>query len=109
MNAMQTAVQRVRHGRWRTLCRGAIRGRFGGTGLVTVEKGREALEALASARFDLVLMDMQMPEMDGLSVTRLWREREVLLQLPRAPVVMLTAHALSEHAEESLRAGPTAT
>ena len=76
-----------------------------GVKLVTVDNGREALEALGSARFDLVLMDMQMPEMDGLSATRLWREREALLQLPRTPVVMLTAHALSEHMEESLRAG----
>ena len=76
-----------------------------GVRLVVVESGREALEALAASPFDLVLMDMQMPEMDGLSATRLWREREATLQLPRTPVVMLTAHALDEHVEESLRAG----
>ena len=76
-----------------------------GVELVTVENGREALDALGSGGFDLVLMDMQMPEMDGLCATRLWREREALLQVPRTPVVMLTADALSNHMEESLRAG----
>ena len=76
-----------------------------GAELVIVENGREALEALSAGSFDVVLMDMQMPEMDGLSATRLWREREAVLQLRRTPVVMLTAHALDEHVEESLRAG----
>ena len=76
-----------------------------GAELVIVENGREALEALAAGAFDLVLMDMQMPEMDGLSATRLWRERESILQLRRTPIVMLTAHAMDEHVEESLRAG----
>ena len=76
-----------------------------GVDLVVVENGREALEALGGGGFDLVLMDMQMPEMDGLSATRLWREREAMLHLRRTPIVMLTAHALDEHAAESLRAG----
>ena len=76
-----------------------------GVELVIVDNGREALEALGAGAFDLVLMDMQMPEMDGLSATRLWREREAMLQLRRTPIVMLTAHALDEHVEESLRAG----
>ena len=76
-----------------------------GVDLVIVENGREALDALGAATFDLVLMDMQMPEMDGLSATRLWREREAMLHLRRTPIVMLTAHALDEHVEESLRAG----
>ncbi len=76
-----------------------------GVELVTVENGREALDALSTSAFDLVLMDMQMPEMDGLSATRLWREREQLLHLRRTPIVMLTAHALEDHAQESLRAG----
>ena len=55
--------------------------------------------------FDLVLMDMQMPHMDGLSATRLWREKEALLRLPRMPIVMLTANALPEHVQQSLEAG----
>lgn len=76
-----------------------------GVELVIVGNGREALEALGAGRFDVVLMDMQMPEMDGLSATRLWREREALLQLARTPVVMITAHAFDEHVEQSRRAG----
>ncbi len=76
-----------------------------GVELVIVENGGDALEALNAGRFDLVLMDMQMPRMDGLSATRLLREKERLLQTSRTPVVMLTANAMPEHVEESRRAG----
>ena len=76
-----------------------------GVALTIVENGREALEALNADRFDLVLMDMQMPEVDGLSATRLLREKERVLQGPRTPVIMLTANALAEHVEESRKAG----
>ena len=73
--------------------------------LTIVEDGRAALEALNGAGFDLVLMDMQMPHLDGLSATRLWRETEALRRLPRTPVVMLTANALPDHVHASLQAG----
>ena len=76
-----------------------------GVELMIVDDGRAALEALGGGGFDVVLMDMQMPGMDGLSATRLWREREAMLHLPRTPVVMLTANALPEHVEASLKAG----
>ncbi|WP_296595211.1 ATP-binding protein [Phenylobacterium sp.] len=72
---------------------------------VVVENGRLALEALRGARFDVVLMDMQMPELDGLAATlqlRIW-EREQ--GLPHTPVIMLTANALDEHVKASLEAG----
>ncbi|MDZ4370187.1 MAG: ATP-binding protein, partial [Phenylobacterium sp.] len=72
---------------------------------MVVENGRLALEALRAGRFDVVLMDMQMPELDGLSATsqlRAWEREE---GLPRTPVIMLTANALDEHVRASLDAG----
>jgi signal transduction histidine kinase/ActR/RegA family two-component response regulator len=72
---------------------------------VIVENGREALEALQAARFDVVLMDMQMPELDGLSATSQLRAREREQSSPRTPVIMLTANALDEHVKASLEAG----
>jgi signal transduction histidine kinase/ActR/RegA family two-component response regulator len=68
---------------------------------VIVENGQAALDALKAARFDVVLMDMQMPELDGLSATSLLRAWERETGAPRTPVVMLTANALDEH----IRAG----
>ena len=70
-----------------------------------VSNGRQALEALASDRFDAVLMDMQMPEMDGLTATVELRRREAAQGLVRTPVIMLTANALDEHAAASREAG----
>jgi PAS domain S-box-containing protein len=74
--------------------------------VVMTANGREALEALAKDKFDLVLMDVQMPEMDGLQATRLIREREK--QKPdgfRQPVIALTAHAMKGDQERCLAAG----
>jgi len=74
--------------------------------LECVENGREALEALASgARYDLVLMDMQMPVMDGLSAVREIRRLEAAEGEPRMPIVMLTANALAEHIADAHAAG----
>ena len=69
-----------------------------------VENGQLALDLLKAERFDVVLMDMQMPELDGLAATALLREFERENGLPRTPVIMLTANALDEH----IRAGQTA-
>jgi signal transduction histidine kinase/CheY-like chemotaxis protein len=76
-----------------------------GTELTIVENGRLALDALERESFDVVLMDMQMPELDGLSATILLREREVAEGLARTPVIMLTANAMDEHVAASLAAG----
>jgi signal transduction histidine kinase/ActR/RegA family two-component response regulator len=73
--------------------------------LVCAENGQEACEAFATQRFDLVLMDMQMPVMDGLSAVRAIRERERERGFTRTPIVMLTANALPEHRDASLAAG----
>ncbi|HYC68420.1 ATP-binding protein [Brevundimonas sp.] len=73
--------------------------------LVQVENGAEAVEAFAAAPFDLVLMDMQMPVMDGLTAVRAIRAHEAAADLPRGPILMLTANALPEHAEASFAAG----
>ena len=70
-----------------------------------VENGQLALDLLKAERFDVVLMDMQMPELDGLSATALLREYEREHGLPRTPVIMLTANALDEHMRSSHEAG----
>ena len=72
---------------------------------VIVENGALALEILKSERFDVVLMDMQMPELDGLSATIQLRVFEQVNSLPPTPVIMLTANALDEHVKASYEAG----
>ncbi|MCL2010218.1 MAG: ATP-binding protein [Synergistaceae bacterium] len=67
--------------------------------------GKEALEALERSEYDLVLMDIQMPEMDGLTATRLIRRRKELNWLP---IVALTAHAMNEDRQKSMDAGMNA-
>ncbi len=66
--------------------------------------GKEALLVLTTHRFDLVLMDVQMPEMDGLTVTRKIREseRETHLHLP---IIAMTAHAMKGDRERCIEAG----
>ena len=76
-----------------------------GAQLTVVENGALALEAFAAQRFDIVLMDMQMPEMDGLTATAQLRIMERDLGAARTPVIMLTANALDEHVRASLVAG----
>lgn len=67
--------------------------------------GQEALNILETEQFDIVLMDMQMPIMDGLSATRAIREREAKQGLARLPIAMLSANAMREHVDQSLAAG----
>jgi signal transduction histidine kinase/CheY-like chemotaxis protein len=71
---------------------------------VTVNDGREALAALAASDFDLVLMDVQMPVLDGLETTRLIRQDERWRALP---VIGVTAHAMAGDRERCIEAGMT--
>jgi CheY-like chemotaxis protein/anti-sigma regulatory factor (Ser/Thr protein kinase) len=70
-----------------------------GCEVVLAADGREALAALESQTFDLVLMDVQMPVMDGLEATRRIRERETAGGR-RTPIVALTANAMKQQIEE---------
>ena len=67
--------------------------------------GFEALGALACVPYDLVLMDVQMPEMDGLQATRLIRDPESPVRDHGIPVVAMTANALTGDRERCLEAG----
>jgi CheY-like chemotaxis protein len=67
--------------------------------------GREAVEAHAGEPFDLILMDLQMPEVGGLEATRRIRERERTAGLARVPVLALTANAAADDRDACLAAG----
>jgi PAS domain S-box-containing protein len=74
--------------------------------VVMTSNGREALEALAKERFDLVIMDVQMPGMDGLQATHSLREKEKEKRDGfHQPVIALTAHAMKGDQERCLAAG----
>ena len=73
--------------------------------LTIVEDGAEAVAAFAEGDFDVVLMDMQMPRMDGLTATRAIRDLEARRGGAATPVIMLSANATIEHQQEALEAG----
>jgi len=70
-----------------------------------VSNGREVLEALAAEDFDLVLMDCQMPEMDGFLATALLRDPSSSVRRHDIPVIALTANAFKEDRERCLAVG----
>ena len=68
--------------------------------------GRQAIEALAGGKYDLILMDCQMPEMDGYEAVQAIREIEAAGgQGVRIPIIALTAHAMDGDRDRCLRAG----
>ncbi|MDE2441907.1 MAG: response regulator [Betaproteobacteria bacterium] len=74
--------------------------------LVTIAAdGVQALVAVERQAFDLILMDMQMPEMDGLEATRRLRLREHERQLPHTPILAITANAMSDDRDQCMAAG----
>ncbi len=69
------------------------------------ENGQVALEMLEKSAYSLVLMDCQMPVLDGYDATRELRQRELQSGKTRTPVIAVTAHALTEEREKVLQAG----
>ena len=76
-----------------------------GLSVHVLSNGREAVDALSVGSYDLVLMDCQMPEMDGFTATRKIREAEVAEGAHSVPIVALTAHSMAEGLEECIQAG----
>jgi len=75
-----------------------------GHSVLVAGNGKEALEALETEAFDLVLMDVQMPEMDGFEATAAIREREKKTG-HHLPILAMTAHAMQGDRERCLEAG----
>ncbi len=73
--------------------------------LIPVENGQEAVNAFRAGGIDLILMDMQMPVMDGLVATAEIRRLETETGHARTPILMLTANAMAEHVEAGRQAG----
>ncbi|MGO8880422.1 MAG: response regulator [Desulfomonilaceae bacterium] len=69
------------------------------------QNGRLALEAIERETFDIILMDVQMPEMDGLEATQAIRTRESLIGRPRIPIIAMTAYAMAGDRDRCLEAG----
>ena len=78
---------------------------WAGHRVTIADNGQEALERLERESFDVVLMDMQMPVLDGLEATRAIRERELARGRPRLPIVALTANAYDSDRDLCLQAG----
>ncbi|MFH1242162.1 MAG: response regulator [Pseudomonadota bacterium] len=72
--------------------------------VVVASDGRQAMEALDRESFDLILMDVQMPGMDGFETTKAIREKEER-EGGHIPIVAMTAHAIKGDRERCLEAG----
>ena len=75
--------------------------------LVHAENGKIAVDKFIEEPFDLVLMDMEMPVMDGLEATRRIRMWELEKREYKTPIIALTAHAFQEHRQKTMDAGCT--
>jgi CheY-like chemotaxis protein len=69
------------------------------------ENGEIAVQKSGSNSYDLILMDIRMPVMDGLTATRTIREREIKLELPPTPIIALTANDSQEDISNCIHAG----
>ena len=76
-----------------------------GVSVEVAEHGKEALDKLATTKFDLVLMDCQMPVMDGYTATRTQRTLEEEYKMPRIPIIAMTANAMVGDREKCLASG----
>lgn len=82
-----------------------ILAKLGFKNVTLAEDGREALEKIAANDYDIVLMDCQMPELDGYQATTMLREIETAAGSKRLPVVALTANAMVGDREKCINAG----
>jgi signal transduction histidine kinase/CheY-like chemotaxis protein len=73
--------------------------------VTAVENGRAAVQAWETTPPDVILMDVQMPEMDGLEATHMIRTAEQQRQLPRTPIIALTANAMESDKTQCLQIG----
>ncbi len=69
------------------------------------QDGKEAVEAIEREKFDIILMDVQMPGMDGLEATQAIRARESVTGRPRIPIIAMTAYAMAGDRDRCLEAG----
>ena len=76
-----------------------------GVELDMVDNGREALEAWEKCDYDIILMDIQMPEMDGLAATLAIRATEAKTGRARTPIIAVSANAMAHHVKEYRAAG----
>jgi signal transduction histidine kinase/CheY-like chemotaxis protein len=76
-----------------------------GHAVIGATTGEEAFEALEKSRFNLVFMDIQLPEMDGMEATRRIRNGESGMNVSDIPIIALTAHAMKGDREKFLEAG----
>jgi CheY-like chemotaxis protein len=76
-----------------------------GIELVLVDNGRAAVEAWKTSEFDAILMDIQMPVMDGVAATREIRAAEAEGGRRRTPIIALSANAMTHQVQEYLAAG----
>jgi signal transduction histidine kinase/CheY-like chemotaxis protein len=78
---------------------------FAGVEVVIVDNGQDAVDAWASRDWDVILMDIQMPIMDGPAAAREIRRRELSEHRPRTPIIALTANTMSHQTVEYLACG----
>jgi CheY-like chemotaxis protein len=76
-----------------------------GYSCLTAASGKQAIDLLVTNDVDLILMDIQMPEMDGFATTRFIRERERLYNKDRLPIIGVTAHTLVGDRDKCIEAG----
>jgi len=72
---------------------------------ITASNGKEALTFLTKKKYDLVLMDVEMPVMNGIEATKRIRNKEVGIENSEIPVIAMTAHALNDFREECIKSG----
>jgi len=76
-----------------------------GHSICVAENGQKALDELNKGQFDVILMDVEMPEMDGLEATAFIREGRCGVEKKTIPIIAMTAHSLPEYKEKVFEAG----